>query len=205
MSSMSIESLNQKHLDVLKEIGNIGAGNAATALARMLDKKIDMDVPKIKILDIQEVAEVLGGEEKIVAGIYFNVHGDIQGNIMFLLDIHSSKLLTNMLMGKSSSEDQLDEMDRSALQEVGNILSGAYISSLVSLTNFNIQLSVPSLAVDMAGAVMSVPAIQFSEISDKVLFIETELKEGEDLVEARFFLIPDEPSFEKILNSLGVY
>ncbi len=205
MSSMSIDSLNQQHLDVLKEIGNIGAGNAATALARMLDKKIDMDVPKIKILDIQEVAKVLGGEENIVAGIYFNVHGDIQGNIMFLLDIHSSKLLTNMLMGKSSSEDQLDEMDRSALQEVGNILSGAYISSLVSLTNFNIQLSVPSLAVDMAGAVMSVPAIQFSEISDKVLFIETELKEGEDLVEARFFLIPDEPSFEKILNSLGVY
>lgn len=205
MSSMSIESLNQQHLDVLKEIGNIGAGNAATALARMLDKKIDMDVPKIKILDIQEVAKVLGGEENIVAGIYFNVHGDIQGNIMFLLDIHSSKLLTNMLMGKSSSEDQLDEMDRSALQEVGNILSGAYISSLVALTNFNIQLSVPSLAVDMAGAVMSVPAIQFSEISDKVLFIETELKEGEDLVEARFFLIPDEPSFEKILNSLGVY
>lgn len=205
MSSMSIESLNQQHLDVLKEIGNIGAGNAATALARMLDKKVDMDVPKIKILDIQEVAEVLGGEENIVAGIYFNVHGDIQGNIMFLLDIHSSKLLTNMLMGKSSSEDQLDEMDRSALQEVGNILSGAYISSLVSLTNFNIQLSVPSLAVDMAGAVMSVPAIQFSEISDKVLFIETELKEGDDLVEARFFLIPDEPSFEKILNSLGVY
>lgn len=205
MSSMSIESLNQQHLDVLKEIGNIGAGNAATALARMLDKKIDMDVPKIKILDIQEVAKVLGGEENIVAGIYFNVHGDIQGNIMFLLDIHSSKLLTNMLMGKSSSEDQLDEMDRSALQEVGNILSGAYISSLAALTNFNIQLSVPSLAVDMAGAVMSVPAIQFSEISDKVLFIETELKEGEDLVEARFFLIPDEPSFEKILNSLGVY
>ncbi|NBG87591.1 chemotaxis protein CheC [Isachenkonia alkalipeptolytica] len=202
---MSIESLNQQHIDVLKEIGNIGAGNAATALAGMLGKKIDMDVPKVKILDIQEVAEVLGGEENIVAGIYFNVHGDIQGNIMFLLDLDSSKLLTNMLMGKSSENGELDEMDRSALREVGNILSGAYIASLVSLTNFNIHHSVPSLAVDMAGAVMSVPAIQFSHISDKVLFIETELKEGKDLVEARFFLIPDEPSFEKILNSLGVY
>ncbi len=205
MTSMSIESLNQQHIDVLKEIGNIGAGNAATALAGMLDKKIDMDVPKVKILDIQEVAEVLGGEENIVAGIYFNVHGDIQGNIMFLLDLASSKLLTGMLMGNSSDKEELDEMDRSALQEVGNILSGSYISSLATLTNFNIQLSVPSLAVDMAGAVMSVPAIQFSHISDKVLFIETELKEGDDLVEARFFLIPDEPSFEKILNSLGVY
>ncbi len=205
MDSMSIESLNQQHIDVLKEIGNIGAGNAATALAGMLGKKIDMDVPKVKILGIREVAEVLGGEENIVAGIYFNVHGDIQGNIMFLLDLDSSKLLTNMLMGKSRENGELDEMDRSALREVGNILSGAYIASLVSLTNFDIQHSVPSLAVDMAGAVMSVPAIQFSHISDKVLFIETELKEGEDLVEARFFLIPDEPSFKKILNSLGVY
>lgn len=201
----NVEDLNNMHLDVLREIGNIGAGNAATALAKMIDKKIDMEVPATKLLDYKDVAGILGGEESVVAGIYFDVSGDINGNIMFLLDVGSSKILTGMLMGKQDFSNELDEMDRSALQEVGNILSGSYISSLSALTGLKLVLSVPSLCIDKAGAILSVPAIQFGYVSDKVLMIETKLKDDANLVKANFFLIPDTETFSTLLNSLGVY
>ncbi|MDR5658243.1 chemotaxis protein CheC [Serpentinicella sp. ANB-PHB4] len=202
--TFSVSDLNSMHIDILKEIGNIGAGNAATALATMINKKVDMDVPIIKILNYSDITQILGGEEAVVAGIYFGVEGDIHGNIMFLLDIVSSKQLTNILMDKSDYTGELDQMDRSALQEIGNILSGSYISSLSTLTGLNLTLSVPSLCVDMAGAILSVPAIQFGHVSDKVLLIETVLKEGNELVKAKFFLIPDVDSFGVLLKSLGV-
>lgn len=202
--NLSIEGLNSLHIDVLQEIGNIGAGNAATALASMIDKKVDMDVPSVKILDLTEVGAALGGEEIVVSGVYFEVIGDIQGNIMFLLDIESAKTLTNILMGRDDEVETLDEMDESALREIGNILSGAYVSSLSSLTGLNIKTSVPSLCTDMAGAILSVPAIQFGCIGDKVLLVETVLKDGDDTVTGNFLLIPDTNSFTTLLDSLGV-
>lgn len=206
----SIDDLNSLHLDVLREIGNIGAGNAATSLSIMIQKKVDMKVPEVKIMEIGEVPKIFGGEENVVSGIYFGMGGAVEGNIMVLMDIHSAKLLTSILMGKSpeeinySDETPLDDMDRSALQEIGNILSASYITSLASLTNLRIDLSPPSLCVDMAGAILSVPAIQFGEISDHVLMIENRLFDGNNEVTANFFLIPDEASFGKLLEALGV-
>lgn len=200
-----LDDLNNLYLDVLREIGNIGSGNAASALAKMIQKRIDMDVPHVRILSFQEAAEVLGGEEIVVAGIYFQLEGDLQGNIMFLMDVASSKTLTGMLMGREEVTGDLDEMDRSALQEIGNILSGSYVSSLCTLTGLDLKISVPSLCIDMAGAILSVPAIQFSQTFDKILLIETTLTEGNNLVKGNFFLIPDSGSFEKLLSSLGVY
>lgn len=206
----SIDDLNSMHLDVLREIGNIGAGNAATSLSVMIQKKVDMKVPEVKIMDIGEVPGILGGEENLVSGIYFGMGGAVQGNIMVLMDIHSAKLLTSILMGKAPEniecyeEIPLDDMDRSALQEIGNILSASYITSLASLTNLRIDLSPPSLCVDMAGAILSVPAIQFGEISDHVLMIENRLFDGSNEVTANFFLIPDEASFGTLLEALGV-
>lgn len=202
---ISIGDLNKMHLDVLSEIGNIGAGNAATALAGMTNERIDMGVPNVQILDFKDVAGIIGGEENIVAGVYFEVTGDINGNIMFLLDLTSSKSLTNLLMGREDNSLDLDELDISALKEIGNILSGAYISSLSTLTGLNIKISVPSLSIDMAGAILSVPAIQFGQIGDKVLLIETILEDGKKTVKSNFILIPEMDSFETLLNSLGVY
>ncbi len=202
---LSVEDLNNMHIDVLREIGNIGAGNAATALATMVGKKIDMDIPVVRILDYGDVANILGGEENVVAGVYFDLSGDVTGNILFLLDLLSSKILTGMLMDREDYLGDLDEMDRSALQEIGNILSGSYITSLSALTGLDLTISVPSLCVDMAGAILSVPAIQFGYVSDKVLLIETRLKDGKNLVKANFFLAPNAETFSVLLNSLGVY
>lgn len=202
--SLSIENLNSMQIDVLKEIGNIGAGNAATALSKMIAKKIDMDVPKVNILEFKNVPELVGGPEVPVVGIYFKVTGDITGSIMFLLDKISAKLMTNLLMGRIDETNDLDEMEMSALQEVGNILAGAYLSSLSALTGLKLVVSVPSLAVDMAGAILSVPVILFGQVGDKVMLIETDFLEGSNHVKGNFFLIPDEDSFETLLRTLGV-
>ena len=201
---ISVDELNSLQIDVLREIGNIGAGNAATALSKMISKRIDMEVPKVNILEFRSVAELVGGPEVEVIGIYFKVTGDINGSIMFLLDKKSAKLLTNLLMSKFDEGENLDEMDISALQEVGNILAGSYLSSLSALTNLNLIVSVPSLAMDMAGAILSVPVILFGQVGDKVMFIETNFNEGTNCVKGNFFLIPDEDSFEILLKSLGV-
>lgn len=201
---LTIDDLNSLQIDVLREIGNIGAGNAATALSKMISKRIDMDVPKVNILEFRNVAELVGGPEVEVVGIYFKVTGDITGSIMFLLDKHSAKLLTNLLMGMTDTGDTLSEMEFSALQEVGNILAGSYLSSLSSLTGLKLIVSIPSLALDMAGAIISVPVILFGQVGDKVMLIETDFKEGTNHVKGNFFLIPDEDSFEILLKSLGV-
>lgn len=202
--AISVNDLNSNQIDVLKEIGNIGAGNAITALSKMISKRIDMDVPKVNIVEFKDVAELAGGPETLVSGIYFNVNGDISGSIMFLIDNNSSRTLINWLMGKNETKTELDEIELSALKEVGNILAGSYLSSISTLTGLNMTVSVPSLAIDMAGAIMSVPVILFGQVGDHVLLIETDFIEGINHVKGNFFLIPDERSFEILLKSLGV-
>jgi len=123
----NINDLNSIHIDVLREIGNIGAGNAATALAKLLNRKIDMDIPRVKIMDFREVSETLGGAELPVAGIMLKVTGDLTGNILFVLKQQAAVILVNMLMGKpldsiddtDESYHEFDEMEISALKEMG--------------------------------------------------------------------------------------
>lgn len=198
-----LNSMNSLVLDVLKEIGNIGAGNAATALAKMLNTKIDMNVPKANVLDFTDVPELIGGAESLVCSVLFKIEGDLNGSIMFLLDIDSSKNLVKLLMS-GYEVNAIDDFAKSALNEIGNILSGAYVSSLSALTGLNLKISVPSLAIDMAGAILSVPAIQFGQVSDKILIIETEFLQGNDNVSGFFLLVPDYDSYDILLNSLGV-
>ncbi|NMB08983.1 MAG: chemotaxis protein CheC [Tissierellia bacterium] len=200
---MDVDNLNTMMLDVLGEIGNIGSGNAVTALASMLSKRVDMSVPQVRMVQFKDAAAILGGEEKLVSGIYLDLHGDVEGNIMFILDMKSAINLTDILLNRGNSEE-LDEIAVSALSEVGNILASSYVNSLGALTGLKIAVSVPSLAIDMAGAILSVPAIQFGQIADQILFIETVFTEGDNYVKGNLFLLPDMASFEKILSSLGV-
>ncbi len=202
--SSYIEQMDTMVLDVLKEIGNIGAGNAATALAKMINKKVDMNVPKVNVLDFAEVPELLGGAENQVCGIFFKIEGDINGSIMFVLNLEDALALVNLLMPRE--ETTMDEFTFSALKEIGNILSGSYISSLSGLTNLNVKISIPSIAVDMAGAVLSVPAIEFGQVSDKILIIENEFIEFQenDSVRGFFFLVPDLDSYDTLFGSLGI-
>lgn len=203
--SNDINDLNNIQLDVLREIGNIGAGNAATALAKMINKKVDMGVPRVKILEFKNVNDILGDAEKTVVGILLKVEGDITGNIMFILNDENARSLIKLIVGSPLGSDaEFNEMEVSAIKEIGNILAGSYLSSLSTLTNLKIYPSVPMLAIDMAGAILSVPAIEFGKIGDTVLYIETEFSEGEERIVGDFFLVPDPEMYEILMKALGV-
>jgi chemotaxis protein CheC len=203
--NMSLETVNSMYFDVLKEIGNIGAGNATTALAQMLGTKVDMSVPKVSLLEFKDVGGVVGGEELIMVGILLGVEGDITGSIMFLIEKEGAKHLTNkLMMGMGGSEgDEFNEMELSALREVGNIITGAYLNALSGLTNLCIYPSTPELTVDMAGAILSVPAIQFGIQGDQILLIQNNFFDEVEL-DGFFILLPDMESYSVILNALGI-
>ena len=204
MSKVNLNEIDNKYYDVLREIGNIGAGNATTALAQLLNMKLDMRVPKVELLEFNRLAENICGEESIVVGIYLFLEGDINGSMMFMLEESSAHVLVNHLMGRDVNDNgPFNEMDFSALQEIGNIITGAYLSSLSGLTGLYINASVPYLTVDMAAAILSVPAIEFGKLGDRALLIETEF--GDDIaINGYFILIPDMQSYDVILTSLGL-
>lgn len=210
MRDLSMEELSGQYYDVLKELGNIGAGNATTALAQMLGGKVDMSVPQVKLLDFNVLGDTVGGEDVIMVGIYLQVEGDISGNMMFIQNKISAAHLINKMMGgmleikdEEVAEYEFGEMELSAIQEVGNIITGAYLNALSSLTNLTIYPSVPQLAIDMAGALLSVPAVEFGLFADKILLVQTKFSDDVEL-DGFFILIPDMESYEKILTVLGV-
>ena len=207
MAELDLNNVDAMYYDVLREIGNIGAGNAATALATMIGTKVDMTVPKVELVEFSEMGEALGGEEQIMAGIYLRISGDITGSIMFLLEEKSAHDLVSRLMGGGEAvfeEGQpFNEMEQSALSEIGNIIVGSYLNSLSMLTGLKIIESVPSLAMDMAEALLSVPAIEFGMVGDKMLLIQTSFSEDTEL-NGYFVLTPDLESYGKLLKALGV-
>ncbi len=204
MAELSLEQMSETYVDVLKEIGNIGAGNAMTALSQMLQCKVDMKVPQVKLLALQDMGAMVGSEEQLMAGVFLGVEGDISGSIMFLIELEAAKnLIRKIMMGYASGADIFDEMEMSALQEVSNIITGAYLNSLSMLTNLKIYPTPPSISIDMAGAILSVPAIEFGALGDKILLIQSQFYDEVE-IDGYFVLIPDMDSYKKILSSLGM-
>ncbi|KAA9006413.1 chemotaxis protein CheC [Paenibacillus spiritus] len=192
-------------MDVLKEVGNIGAGNAATALSRLLNKPIDMAVPKVQMLTFDEITDKVGGAENLVYAVFLRVEGDAPGNLFFILTPEAAKNLLGRVAGMEASEEEtLSEMELSALNEIGNILAGSYLSSLADFTSLTMYPTVPALAMDMAGAILGYGLLQFGQMGDDALLIDTTFLEGQDEIEGQFFLIPDPESFPKIFAALGV-
>ena len=202
MGDMSLEKVSENYGDVLKEIGNIGAGNAMTALSQMLQCKVDMHVPQVKLLEFAEVGEIMGGEEQIMVGVYLGVEGDITGSILFLIKKETAMMIAQKLLGDYCGDD-LGEMECSAVKEVSNIITGSYLNAIATLTGLTIYPSVPDLTVDMAGAILSVPAIMFGMMGDKALMIQTEIN-ADKAINGYFILMPEQDSYDKILTSLGI-
>jgi len=203
-----VEELRQLadfQLDVLKEVGNIGAGHAATALSTLLSKPVDMTVPSVRLVPFESIAESVGGDEQIVLAVFLRVLGDAPGNMFFIMDTASAKNLLRSMAGMDiTSYEEFSEMEYSALGEIGNILVGSYVSSLADFTGLSLSPTVPSLAIDMAGAVLSFGLLQFGQMGDQALLIDTKFLEGQEEVRGHFFLIPDPESFGMIFSALGV-
>ncbi|MBR3606163.1 MAG: chemotaxis protein CheC [Lachnospiraceae bacterium] len=202
MNDISVENMSSQYYDVLKEIGNIGAGNATTALATMLQCKVDMGVPEVRLLKFSEIGQLLGGEEQVMAGVYLAIEGDINGSIMFLVKEDVAMHLIRKLLGDMTS-DTMGEMEKSALKEISNIITGAYLNAMSSMTNLSIVPSIPDLCIDMAGAILSVPAIEFGELGDEMLLIQSQIYD-QVAIDGFFIMVPDMESYKKILTALGM-
>lgn len=204
MSDFSLDRINDMYVDVLREIGNIGAGNATTAIAQMLGSRLNMQVPKVELMEASKLGGAICDEEETIVGIFLEVCNDITGSMMFLMRMDSARIVVNKLMMRDIDYNEpFTEMDLSALKEIGNIIAASYLSALSTLTNLRIHPSVPYIAVDMAAAILSVPAIQFGQYGDNALLIETEF--GDDVrMQGYFILMPEQESYSKILTSLGI-
>jgi chemotaxis protein CheC len=203
-----MERLNSIQMDVLKELGNIGAGHAATALSQILYRPVDMRVPYVQIVPFDDVSEFVGGPEQPVTAILFTVEGDLSGFLFFIMAEEATRSLLNGL-GISELEGdtaslEFSEMECSALNEIGNILAGSYLSSLANLTGLSMCPSVPALAIDMAGAIISYGLMEASQLGDVALVIDTNFVQGEKEAGGRFFFIPNPNSLPVLFKSLGV-
>lgn len=198
---MDYKSLTPIQLDALKEVGNIGVGNSATALSQLLNKKVDITVPNINIVSFEEIYNKIGAEE-IVIGVLVRVLGDAPGNILFIFSKDSALSIINDLTG--SKADEFDDIGKSVLCEIGNIISSSYMNSIGVFTNTTLIPSVPAVTYDMLGAILSTTFIESGQYDDHVLDIETSFLEDESELSGHFYYVPMPGSLEKILNALGI-
>lgn len=198
------ESLSEIKVDALREVGSIASGNAASSLSVMLEQEISIGIPTVRILDYNSVVEDLGGNENIQACVMQSLEGDLAGMVMFLMDPFFVKQMLESFAGIEFDKDRhLDEISQSAIQELGNIMVSSYVNAMSGLTGLKIGLSTPSVSLDMVGAILSVPAIYYANISDKMVFIEDRFMTKKH-PSSRIIMMPDVQSLAKIMKSLGL-
>jgi len=196
--------LTDRQKDTLKEMANICAGNAATSLSQLLNKKIEMNVPHVDFIPVSSVPEAVGGAEELVIGVVFQVFGDAPGVILLLFPQKDARVLAGVLTGKNDDGGIFTEMDQSAVKEAGSILTGAYLNTLTTFTQLGLIPSTPGIVMDMAGALIDDILIQLAAVTEYALLIDSEFIDAEKSVKGHFFLLPNPGSLETILSAIGV-
>ncbi len=205
MSIQNVEQLQDMHLDVLKEIGNIGSGNAASALSELIQCNTDITVPSVKMLDFSEAVNFLGGPENVAIGMLVGIKGDITGMMLYVLQHSFASKMTSTLFGTEIEDlTNMNEMETSFISEVGNIMAASYVNAISQLTGMMIDISVPNMTVDMVGAILSVPAVEFAQVGNKVLFIDDGFVIGDGEIKSNMILVPEMQSLETLFTRLGV-
>lgn len=196
-----IRALNNYQLDAIREVGNVGAGHAATALSQMIGKKIMITVPKVLCLPIEKTSELVGGPKVLVAGVTMQVLGDVAAKIVLILPKKSAMQLDGLLTQQSDNASSvLSEIEHSAIKEAGNILSGAYLNALTDFLGLMLLQSVPQLVVDLAEAVVAEISKGLAPQTE-IICIGTQFREFKDIMEGFFLLIPDQASLDVILQA----
>lgn len=203
---MKDQELTSMKLDVLREIGNIGAGNATTALSVMLNSGLRVEVPVVKVLKFDEIADMIGGPDTVVAAVLTHFTGKVSGMTLFVLELEEAKNLAGTMLNKAYGDDftTFDHMDKSALKEIGNILMSSYISSISTLTNLKLSIAPPAICVDMAGSVLSLPISELGQVGDKALIIDSKFLDNERPINGFLLFVTDEMSYEHIFRTLGI-
>ena len=200
-----IRKLKALQLDALREVANIGAGHAATALSQMTGQTIMISVPQINIAPLEDIPNQVGSDEEPVAAVLMKILGDLTG-LALLVFTQPTALRVAGLMMKRENLTELDEIGKSALREAGNILSAAYLNALSEFMGMILLPSPPSLAIDLSDAVMSATFLEVAQGAEYVFCVETEfqLKELNETLRGFFLLLPDLGSLTTILRAIRV-
>lgn len=203
---MAEHELTSMKADILREIGNIGAGNATTALSVMLNSNLRIEIPIVKFLDFNEIPDMVGGPDTIVAAVLTHFTGELKGMTLFILELEEAKNLAGTMLSRTYPKDfvEFDHMDKSALKEVGNILMSSYISSIGTLTNMQLRTEPPAICVDMAAAVLSLPISELGQVGDKALIIDSKFLDNERPINGFLMFVTDEESSNRIFETLGI-
>ncbi len=205
MAILNFDQLNERQIDVLSEIGNIGSGNAATSLSRLMNISVSMQVPSVRIIDIKDASGALGGPENPVVAILTKLRGDLSGIMMFLTGQEFVRSLLETLLGEHVDDCEcLTDYQNSALTEIGNIMISAYANAIGTLSGLVVRTSVPAVAIDMMGAVLAVPAVEMGFTTDKIIFIENDFIGNGRRTSANMLMIPDIASLNKLMDSLNI-
>jgi chemotaxis protein CheC len=199
-------SLKVLQLDALREVANIGAGHAATALSQMVGETIMITVPTINIARLEEVPVQMSDPDEPVAAVLMHMMGDLTGRTLLVFPKRSALRLASRLLKKKENEQSLSEMGQSAIKEAGNILSSAYMNALSDFMGMLLLPSPPSLAVDMSEAVLTTAYLQFGTDRDYVVCVESEfvIDDESDPLRGFFLLLPDAASLTAILKAVRV-
>lgn len=199
------EKLSLNQLDLLKEIGTIGAANAATALAGLIATKVEIAVPEVSLIPLEHIYKLLGEMDRMFFVLDMEIKGDLLGRIFLLFSPEDAKLLAANLLGKAKEEiDFNDDMFKSSLKESANILGGSYVSALAEMIHSNILTSIPSLAMDMVGAILDFIFIQIAQFSEEAIFIKTDMSVQGLNLEGLFLFFPSTESLHRIFEVLGL-
>lgn len=205
MDIKSFDQLNSLELDTLREIGSIGTGNAATALSQMLNREVRITLPEVRIMGYNEAIEWIGGAEAITAGVLVKVSGQVNGIMLAVQQLDFVNLvLGSMLNEHIRSYNELNDIDSSALIEVGNIIISTFMNSFSSLTGVTLDLTVPAFTVDMQGAILTVPMAEYGGQSDYLMTIGGKFICDNKTVPCRLLLSPEMRSLNFLLEKLGV-
>ncbi|RKX54268.1 MAG: chemotaxis protein CheC [Thermotoga sp.] len=200
------EKLGPQHLDLFKEIGNIGAGNTATSLSMMMNSKVEISVPSAKVIPIAKIPMLFEDPEEIVAGVRMGIEGDMEGYLLFVIDSAGAKKILKKLLGTSPEDmTELDPMSTSALSEIGNIVCGSYLMAFSGFTGMSVNGKVPELIVDMITAIISETSISVMSEEDYILIVETDIIiEGEEKIRGFLMFLPEPEALLKVISKMGM-
>ena len=203
---MDLRSLDASQLDAMREIANIGAGHAATALSQMTNRTIMINVPEVDIVRLEDVGHAIGEPDEVAAAVMMKVLGDVTGRTLQIFPGESASRLTSLVSGTRVVDfpDDFSEQHQATLKEIGNIIVGAYLNALSDFMGLLLIMSVPSIAIDMLGAIMMTSYLNFGHEQDHVLCVNTEMIIGEDHIRGHFLLIPDNEALDIMLRGMNL-
>lgn len=197
-------TMEEASKDLLRELGNVGTGNAVSALARLMNQPVDIEVPRLRIMKYQEFPAVLGGLEDLVTGILVEMTGEMKGIFLFLLKEDFTRTILEVILGQTQDTlTHLGEMEQSLLCELGNIMCGSYVGALVQLLGMELEVSVPELCVDMGGAILNLPLTRFLEAGNEVLVIENVFYISGRSFEGKLLFLPEWNGIQTVLEKFG--